>query len=339
MCKSSIDCGMFHSMCYRTFKEETCSNGTDVEKFEVPNAAVCTRLKAASYDHLDPATGAARVGAHLKGGDVIIGKTVTTTDSGAAGKVKVVRDQSLQVRSYEEGQVDRTVLTKNQETQEYTRVRTRKLRIPMIGDKFSSRHGQKGVIGMVLNREDMPFTDDGMTPDIIINPHAIPSRMTIGHLIETLLGTQAVIAGERGDGTPFRDLSVEQIACELEGAGANKYCDTQMNCGLSGKRLQAKVFFGVTYYQRLKHTVSEKIHARSRGPVQPLTRQPMEGRSREGGLRIGEVPVCNLPPDRLCRWVACADGARRILRPRGFCEHQVARPPPPIALIVLCGSG
>lgn len=289
MCKSSIEAGMFHSMCYRTSKEETCSNGTDLERFEVPDANKCTRLKAASYEHLDPATGAARVGAYLRSGDVIIGKTVTTTDTGAEGKVKVVRDQSVQVRAYEDGKIDRVIHAKNQETQEFMRVRSQKLRIPVIGDKFSSRHGQKGVIGMLYDRKDMPFTDDGLTPDIIVNPHAIPSRMTIGHLFETLLGSEVVLAGELGDGTPFRDLSVEQVAQSMEARGYDKYCNSFMNCGLSGKRMEAQIFLGPTYYQRLKHTVEEKIHARSRGPVQPLTRQPMEGRSREGGLRIGEM--------------------------------------------------
>ena len=289
MCRSSLQAGMFHSVCYRTAKEETCSHGTDLERFGVPSADKCTRLKAASYDHLDPETGAARIGAQLKPGDVIIGKTVTTTDTGVDGKVKVVRDQSMQVRCYEEGEVDRVVHTKNQETKEYIKVRTHKLRIPTIGDKFSSRHGQKGVIGMLFDRADMPFTDDGLTPDIIVNPHAIPSRMTIGHLFETLLGSESVMAAELGDGTPFRDLSVEQVAQAMQAHGFNKYCNTYMNCGHSGKRLQAQIFLGTTYYQRLKHTVEEKIHARSRGPVQPLTRQPMEGRSREGGLRIGEM--------------------------------------------------
>jgi DNA-directed RNA polymerase II subunit RPB2 len=289
MCRSSIQAGMFHSVCFRTSKEETCSNGTDLERFEVPDAASCTRLKAASYEHLDSDTGGARVGAFLKSGDVIIGKTVTTTDTGCDGKVKVVRDQSVQVKAYEDGEVDRVIHAKNQETKESLRVRTQKLRIPVIGDKFSSRHGQKGIVGMIYERKDMPFTDEGLTPDIIVNPHAIPSRMTIGHLFETLLGSDAALAGELGDGTPFRDLSVEQVAQSLEARGYDKYCNTYMNCGLSGKRTEAQIFFGPTHYQRLKHTVGEKIHARSRGPVQPLTRQPMEGRSREGGLRIGEM--------------------------------------------------
>jgi DNA-directed RNA polymerase II subunit RPB2 len=289
MCQSSLDLGMFHSVCYRTSKEETCSTGTDHEKFEVPDSGTCTRMKAASYEHLSATTGAAEIGTYLECGDIIIGKTVTTTDTGQEGRIKVARDQSVQVRAYEDGEVDRIVRTKNEENSECMCVRTHKLRVPMIGDKFSSRHGQKGVVGMVYDRADMPFSDDGVTPDLIVNPHAIPSRMTIGHLFETLLGTEAVAAGELGDGTPFRDLSVEQVARSMEARGFNKYCDTYMSCGVSGKRLQAQVFLGTTYYQRLKHTVEEKIHARSRGPVQPLTRQPMEGRSREGGLRIGEM--------------------------------------------------
>lgn len=153
----------------------------------------------------------------------------------------------------------------------------------------SSRHGQKGIIGMTRRKADMPFSPEGLTPDIIVNPHAIPSRMTIGHLFETLLGSESCKEGKLGDGTPFRDLSVEQIADRLEDRGFSRYCDTTLFCGLTGKEMKVKVYFGPTYYQRLKHMVDDKIHARSRGPVAPLTRQPVEGRSREGGLRIGEM--------------------------------------------------
>lgn len=603
MCQTSVDAGMFYSLCYRTNKDETRPNGTDIERIEVPNPDACTRMKAASYDHLDPQTGAARVGARLSAGDIVIGKTVETTDSipqdRGGGKVKMLRDKSQQIRSSEEGEVDRVVISCNQEGQKAVKVRMRQLRVPQIGDKFcytpdhdiltqrgwvacanvtlddmalvydpatkssnyvpvsavhqydlhdedlcavcsdgvdlvvtpnhrmyvnvndsgydlkkaedvmsdsgtaiylksaerglatmqsqippfpkstmhdwlllvgfwkgckqhpfhndvmralpcaqdriteaadrckltyaldettweikfedegilsdvfsgtpclpqwalhmdqlhsqsfldgfmmvnasciskytgkdiihantkeladqlqvlaihagrasnvatchtsplcevhivsgapalqiedthriqkysgtvhcitagsgiiyvrrqgkavwcgnSSRHGQKGVVGMMRHRKDMPFTPEGLTPDIIVNPHAIPSRMTIGHLFETLLGAEAAHMGEFGDGTPFRDLSVEQIANKLEEKGFDRYCDTTLYCGLTGKCMDAKVFYGPTYYQRLKHMVHDKMHARSRGPVAPLTRQPVEGRSREGGLRIGEM--------------------------------------------------
>lgn len=290
MCQSSVDAGMFHSLAYHTHKEESRPNGTDVERIGVPDPDVCTRLKAACYDHLDTATGMARVGARLNVGDIVIGKTVMTTDSTkGGGKVKVMRDKSLQVGTSHEGEVDRVVAACNQEGQCNSKVRTHQLRVPQVGDKFSSRHGQKGVVGMMRDRRDMPFTPDGLTPDIIVNPHAIPSRMTVGHLIETLLGVEAGMAGRFGDGTPFRDLSVDEISRRLEKRGLARYCDTVMHCGLTGKKLEVRVFYGPTYYQRLKHMVHDKMHARSRGPVTPLTRQPVEGRSREGGLRIGEM--------------------------------------------------
>ena len=289
MCQSSVDAGMFHSLAYHTHKEESRPNGTDVEHIGVPDPEICTRLKAASYDHLDPVTGMARIGARLKVGDIVIGKTVMTTDCTKMGKVKVVRDKSLQVGTSHEGEVDRVVAACNQEGHCNSKVRTHQLRVPQVGDKFSSRHGQKGVVGMMRHRRDMPFTPDGLTPDIIVNPHAIPSRMTIGHLIETLLGMEAGQAGRFGDGTPFRDLSVQEIGRRLEERGIARYCDTELHCGLTGKKLEARVFFGPTYYQRLKHMVHDKMHARGRGPVTPLTRQPVEGRSREGGLRIGEM--------------------------------------------------
>ena len=291
MCRSSVEAGMFHSLSYRTCRDETRPNGTDLEKIEVPDPEVCTRMKAADYSKLDPSTGVARVGEVLEPGDIIIGKTVMTTDSNATagGKVRVVRDKSCQVRASEEGRVDQVSMSSNHEGQKSVKVRLRQLRVPEIGDKFSSRHGQKGVVGAMLHRQDMPYTEDGMVPDIIVNPHAIPSRMTIGHLFETLLGAEAVHSAELGDGTPFRDLSIEQVARRLEAKGFDRYCQTKMRCGFTGKELAATVFYGPTYYQRLKHMVHDKVHARSRGPVVPLTRQPVEGRSREGGLRIGEM--------------------------------------------------
>jgi len=160
---------------------------------------------------------------------------------------------------------------------------------------------------MVMPASDMPFTEDGLTPDIIINPHAIPSRMTIGQLLECLLGILCCTTGELGDATPFRGVSIEQIADELESHGHDRYGKQTMYNGMTGEKMEAKVFFGPTYYQRLKHLVVDKHHARARGPVQILTRQPVEGRAREGGLRLGEMErdcfishgVANLLRERL----------------------------------------
>jgi len=181
-----------------------------------------------------------------------------------------------------------------------------------MGDKFASRHGQKGTIGITLRQEDLPFTRDGIIPDIIINPHCIPSRMTIGHLVECLAGKVAALKGCEIDATPFSykkdsnacdkksDIDsfddgfkgtsrVDAISDELKRFGYNSRGKEVLYCGYTGRKLEAQIFIGPTYYQRLKHMVEDKIHARAKGPVQILTRQPVEGRSRDGGLRFGEM--------------------------------------------------
>lgn len=153
----------------------------------------------------------------------------------------------------------------------------------------SSRHGQKGTCGITYRQEDMPFTRDGMVPDVIINPHAIPSRMTVGHLMECLLGKVVCMKGGQGDGTPFTDLTVDQIGDQLQELGFQRHGWEVMYNGQTGEQIEAPIFIGPTYYQRLKHLVEDKMHARARGPVHILTRQPVEGRSRGGGLRVGEM--------------------------------------------------
>jgi len=187
-------------------------------------------------------------------------------------------------------------------------VRTRAVRTPQIGDKFASRHGQKGTIGMTYLQEDMPWTRDGITPDIIVNPHAIPSRMTVGHLVECLQSKVGALTGKEGDATPFTDVSVDQIASLLHDLGFQRHGNEVMYSGHTGRPFTAKIFLGPTFYQRLKHLVDDKIHARSRGPVTMLTRQPMEGRARDGGLRMGEM-------ERDC---LIAHGVSNFLRDRMF---------------------
>jgi len=159
----------------------------------------------------------------------------------------------------------------------------------VIGDKFSSRHGQKGTIGNIIPEEDMPFTKDGVRPDIIINPHAIPSRMTIGQLKETVLGKTLVELGLFGDGTSFGEFDINSICEELLKVGYNAHGNQIMYNGLTGEQLESSIFIGPVFYQRLKHMVTDKQHSRSIGPMVNLTRQPAEGRSRDGGLRFGEM--------------------------------------------------
>ena len=163
------------------------------------------------------------------------------------------------------------------------------MQFPEVGDKFASRHGQKGTVGMLYRAEDMPFTQDGVSPDIIVNPHAIPSRMTVGHLIEALLSKLCTLTGDSGDGTPFTRLTVPQISKWLHELGYQRSGYEVMYNGHTARPLQDQIFLCPTYYQRLKLMVEDKIHSRARGPVNMLTRQPMEGRAREGGLRFGEM--------------------------------------------------
>jgi DNA-directed RNA polymerase II subunit RPB2 len=161
---------------------------------------------------------------------------------------------------------------------------------------------------MTYREEDMPFTCEGITPDIIVNPHAIPSRMTIGQLVECLQGKVSALTGVEGDGTPFTDLTVEAISEKLHEFGYQKRGNEVMYSGHTGRRLDAHVFVGPTYYQRLKHLVDDKIHSRARGPVQVLTRQPLEGRAKNGGLRFGEM-------ERDCQ---ISHGAANFLKERLF---------------------
>jgi len=193
------------------------------------------------------------------------------------------------MKSTEAGHVDQVLLTTNDQGLRFVKVRIRSVRTPQIGDKFSSRHGQKGTCGMTYTQEDMPFTAEGISPDIIVNPHAIPSRMTIGHLVECLMGKVASLQGMEGDATPFTDVTVENISNMLHDLGYQRRGNEVCYNGHTGRQMGAMLFLGPTYYQRLKHTVDDKIHSRGRGPTQMLTRQPMEGRSRDGGLRFGEM--------------------------------------------------
>jgi DNA-directed RNA polymerase II subunit RPB2 len=198
-------------------------------------------------------------------------------------------DESKQYKTSEETYIDKNYNGKNGDGYNLAKVRLRALRKPVVGDKFSSRHGQKGTVGNIIPEEDMPFTSNGTRPDIIINPHASPSRMTIGQLKESLLGKVLVELGLFGDGTSFGDLDVPDISKKLLELGYEAHGNELMYNGMTGKAIECDVFIGPVFYQRLKHMVKDKQHSRSFGLMVNLTRQPAEGRSRDGGLRFGEM--------------------------------------------------
>ena len=312
MNQSSIDRGLFRSLYYRAYTDQEKRVGMSVvEQFEKPMRADTLRLKRGTYDKLD-ADGIVSPGMRVSGEDVIIGKTAPiapdSEELGQRTKLHVKRDISTPLRSTEHGIVDQVVFTTNTEGLKFVKVRTRTTKVPQIGDKFASRHGQKGTIGVTYRQEDMPFTREGLTPDLIINPHAIPSRMTIAHLIECLLSKVGALGGSEGDATPFTDVTVSAISALLREHGYQSRGFEVMYNGHTGKKLVAQIFLGPTYYQRLRHMVDDKIHARARGPVQILTRQPVEGRARDGGLRFGEM-------ERDCM---ISHGASAFLRERLF---------------------
>ncbi|KAK1217519.1 DNA-dependent RNA polymerase II [Marasmius sp. AFHP31] len=293
MNQSSINQGLFRSIYYRSYMDlEKKSGVQQLEEFEKPLRENTLRMKHGTYDKLED-DGLIAPGTGVRGEDIIIGKTAPippdSEELGQRTRTHSRRDVSTPLKSTESGIVDQVLITTNSEGQKFVKVRVRSTRIPQIGDKFASRHGQKGTIGITYRQEDMPFTAEGITPDLIINPHAIPSRMTIGHLVECLLSKVATLIGNEGDATPFTDLTVESVSMFLRQKGYQSRGLEVMYHGHTGRKLQAQVYLGPTYYQRLKHMVDDKIRSRARGPVQVLTRQPVEGRSRDGGLRFGEM--------------------------------------------------
>eukprot|EP00472_Partenskyella_glossopodia_P014116 CAMPEP_0197530064 /NCGR_PEP_ID=MMETSP1318-20131121/30496_1 /TAXON_ID=552666 /ORGANISM="Partenskyella glossopodia, Strain RCC365" /LENGTH=1189 /DNA_ID=CAMNT_0043085741 /DNA_START=233 /DNA_END=3802 /DNA_ORIENTATION=- len=291
MNQSSIDRGLFRSVFYRSYTDSE-SKDQMAESFERPERSTCTGMRDSNYGKLEE-DGLAAPGTRVFGGDIIIGKTtpLPQLDAMLTGRLRRMskKDSSTSLRASETGIVDHVIVTTNDDGYKYTKVRVRSLRVPQIGDKFSSRHGQKGTIGITYRQEDLPFTVQGIVPDIIMNPHAVPSRMTIGQLFEALMGKVSAMMGEEGDATPFTDVTAQQVSDKLHECGYQQRGAEIMYNGYTGRALDSMIFICPTYYQRLKHMVDDKIHSRSRGQVQILTRQPLEGRARGGGLRFGEM--------------------------------------------------
>jgi len=289
--RSAVERGLFRSTFYRTYKddEKKLQSSDDEEKFTKPDANITKGMKPGSYSKLNP-NGFIDENVYVNSNDIIIGKIIPVKGSNKDRAKQVFKDNSTMLRNNETGFIDKVYTNCNGDGHRFCKVRIRSERIPKIGDKFSSRHGQKGTVGMMYNEEDMPYTKDGIKPDIIINPHAIPSRMTIAQLMECLLGKVCATVGGYGDATPFSNTDINEIGKMLEKHGKfERYGNEVLYNGITGKQLDVKIFIGPTYYQRLKHMVEDKVHSRSTGPKVLLTRQPPEGRSRDGGLRFGEM--------------------------------------------------
>jgi len=287
--KGSIDRGLFMATIYHTEKDEDKNIIRDEIIRCKPDPAKTKGIKFGNYSKLN-AHGFIPENELVENRDVIIAKTVPIKENrNDPTKTVKFEDQSKTFRTTEETYIDKNYTGRNGDGYNFAKVRVRITRKPVLGDKFSSRHGQKGTCGNIIPECDMPFTKDGLRPDIIINPHAIPSRMTIGQLKETLLGKVLLELGMYGDGTSFGDLDVKTIVTQLQDLGYESYGNEVLYNGLTGEQLETNIFIGPVFYQRLKHMVSDKQHSRSIGPMVNLTRQPAEGRSRDGGFRIGEM--------------------------------------------------
>jgi DNA-directed RNA polymerase II subunit RPB2 len=287
--KSAVDRGLFQATIYHTEKDEDRKINGDEEIRCRPNKSKTKGIKFANYEKLND-EGIVPENTKLDNRDVIIGKVTPIKEARNDPSAHLkFSDQSKVFRTQEESYIDKNIVNKNGDGYNFCKVRIRTNRKPVIGDKFSSRHGQKGTIGNIIPEEDMPFTKNGLKPDIIINPHAIPSRMTIAQLKETLLGKVLLQLGLFGDGTSFGEYEIKDICKHLQDVGFESHGNEVMYNGYTGDQLESSIFIGPAFYQRLKHMVSDKIHSRSFGPRVNLTRQPAEGRSRAGGLRYGEM--------------------------------------------------
>jgi len=251
MNQSAIDRGLFRSTFYRCYNDTEREADGSKELFEKPIRGKTKKMKTGNYNKLDE-DGLIEPGIKINDDDVIIGKTTPFENSRI--------DNSTKVRHNENGVIDKILVSTNAEGQKFTTVRVRSERIPEVGDKFASRSGQKATIGITYRQEDMPFTMEGIVPDIIVNPHAIPSRMTIGHLIECLTSKVCTIAGKEGNGTPFDKFDINEISDVLKSMGYQDKGNEIMINGQTGQQLKAHIFIGPTYYQRLKHMVKDKIH-------------------------------------------------------------------------------
>ena len=294
--KAAVDRGLGRSVFYRTYSdEERRYPGGQKDKIRVPPPSTDGYLGEHAYSKLSE-DGLVEKETEVHEGDVLIGKTSPPrfleeqTSFGISEEKSM--DNSTTLRMGEDGVVDNVMLSEASGATKIVKVRVRSIMVPELGDKFASRHGQKGVVALIVNQEDMPFTREGIVPDLLLNPHSLPSRMTVGHMLEMLGVKAASLSGKHIDGTTFSVNGVEAMedfGKTLEGYGFDKFGDEVLYDGRTGKKFASKVFMGVVYYHRLYHMTVNHLQVRSRGPVQILTRQPTEGKARGGGVRFGEM--------------------------------------------------
>ena len=315
--RAAVERSLARSSFIRTYNAENKRfPGGQEERIEIPGTGLdeIKGLKSwESYTHLErdglptPETFLSSVGGESS---VLVGKTspprFLEEAHGHFLQAQERRESAMMVRHGESGWVDNVYVTESLDSTLLCRITVRSEKIPEIGDKFASRHGQKGIIGRLVDEQDMPFTVDGVVPDLIINPHAIPSRMTVAHVLEMVGGKVGAMEGRHIDGTAFSGEKEDSLRAGLLRNGFAHTGRESMMSGETGEAYEAEIFAGVIYYQRLHHLVSSKLHARSRGRVQILTRQPTEGRARQGGLRFGEM-------ERDC---LIAHGASMIIKDR-----------------------
>lgn len=295
--RAAVERGMFNLTCFKTIVETQESNEMTGQKllFANPKKHV-QKLKRSekAYETLDE-HGFPKLNTYIKNGTVYIGKVLLSPERGQ-GEEPVATTDRLEDRSEVadktlSGIVDKVFVYTSEPGSRQCKIRLRKVRTPVLGDKHASRHAQKGTIGMIMAPEDMPYTKDGIVPDLIINPHAIPTRMTIGHLIECVLGKLGSLEGNCYDATPFCGQDIEGCYDALQRMGYDRHGDEVMYNGITGEQIPTHIFVGPTYMLRLKHMVQDKINYRARGEsgYNQLTRQPVKSRAKGGGLRIGEM--------------------------------------------------
>lgn len=287
--QAALDRGLFRSTTFeKKMLKITKNQSTSIEDiFTKPDPAKVSGMSNGNYDKLND-RGFIPEESIIENNDIIMGKisSVQPTETNS----KIYRDSSMIYKHYLPAVVDKVWNNVfDSDSYEAKKMRIRSERIPMIGDKFSTKSAQKGTIGLILPQEDMPFTENGIVPDIIFNPSSVYGRMTMGFILECLFGKTAALYGCEYDATGFDGINIEEIQEKLKQLNFEENGRETLYNGITGEQIQVKIFTGCMYYLALKHKVADKIHARSTGPKTTLVRQPAEGRSRQGGLRIGEM--------------------------------------------------